>query len=192
MNYDEFIKQKISLNYSYGHKCRSDLSSTFHYQKPCIEWACEKGRSALFQDTGLGKTLQQLLWADSVVKETGGNVLILAPLSVVNQTAREGVKFGINTSVCRTMGDVRPGINITNYEILHHFDCSKFDGVVVDESGIMKNFSGKIRNQIIDNFKHTPYKLSCSATPAPNYPVELGNQSEFLGVLSRTEMLATY
>jgi hypothetical protein len=134
VNYDEFIKQKIALNYSHGHKCRSDLSSTFHYQKPCIEWACEKGRAALFQDTGLGKTLQQLLWSDSVVKETGGNVLILAPLSVTNQTSREGIKFGVNTSVCTTMADVKPGINITNYEKLSHFDCSKFDVDTIPEN----------------------------------------------------------
>ena len=192
MDYDAFLARKLELNYSFGHDCLADLSATFHYQKPCIEWACKKGRAALFQDTGLGKTLQQLMWADSVVKSTSGKVIVLAPLSVTRQTVREGEKFGISVNLCSSMEDVKDGINITNYEKLHLFDCSVFDGVVVDESGIMKNFSGKIRNQIIDNFKHTPYKLSCSATPAPNDPMELGNQSEFLGIMSRTEMLSMF
>jgi len=192
MDYTEFLKNKSSIHYSHGHQYIDSMSDLFHYQKPCVEWATQKGRSALFQDTGLGKTIQQLAWADSVCKETDGKVLILAPLSVTNQTVEEGLKFGLTVNKCRSNAEIKKGINITNYDILSHFDCSKLDGVVLDESGILKNFTGKIRNEIISNFRNTPYKLACSATPAPNDMMEIGNHAEFLGVMSRTEMLATY
>lgn len=192
MDYQEFLKQKTIINHSYGHECRADLSLAIPFQRPCIEWACQKGRSALFHDTGLGKTFQQLLWSDSVVKETKGKVLVVAPLSVSSQTVREGKKFGIEVNKIRHEQDIRPGINITNYEILKHFNCSQFDGVVIDESSILKNYSGKIRNEIIDLFRYTPYKLACTATPAPNDVMEIGNHAEFLGVMSRSEMLATF
>jgi len=192
MDYAEFIKQKSTINHSHGHKCLSDLSRVFHYQKPVIEWACEKGRAAIFQDCGLGKSLEQLAWADSVCRKTNGSVLILAPLSVVPQTQKEGVKFGFDVNIARDDSAVKKGINITNYEILNHFNCSTFDGVVLDESGILKNFAGKIRNDIVTFFNGTPYKLACTATPAPNDMMEIGNHAEFLGVMSRNEMLATY
>ena len=192
MEYQEFLKQKTFINHSYGHECHADLSKAFHYQKAAIEWATKKGRCALFEDTGLGKTYQQIMWADSVVKETKGKVLILSPLSVSSQTVNEGSKFGIKINKCRKNEDVKYGINITNYEILNHFDCSQFDGVVLDESSILKNYSGKVRNEIINCFANTPYKLACTATPAPNDMMEIGNHAEFLGVMSRVEMLATF
>ena len=192
MKYSDFLQKKSEIHHSYGHECIADLSAAFHYQKPCVEWACKKGRSAIFQDCGLGKSYEQLAWSDSVCKKTGGKVLIVAPLSVAPQTVREGQKFGINVNRCREDDEVQPGINITNYEILSHFNCSQFDGIVLDESSILKNYSGKIRNDIISFFNHTPYKLACTATPAPNDMMEIGNHAEFLGVMSRTEMLATY
>jgi superfamily II DNA or RNA helicase len=119
-------------------------------------------------------------------------VLILAPLAVSKQTAREGRKFGVDVNICRDQSDVKPGINITNYEMLHHFDPAHFAGVVLDESGILKAYTGKYRTQIIEAFCRTPYRLACTATPAPNDHAELGNHSEFLGVMSRTEMLSMF
>lgn len=164
----------------------------FDWQRVIVRWAIYKGRAALFQDCGLGKTPEQLEWAWQVHKKTGGNVLILAPLAVSIQTQREGIKFGIPVNVCKSQPDAKPGINITNYERLHRFDACSFVGVVLDESSILKSYTGKVRNQIISSFLNTPYKLACTATPAPNDYTELGNTSEFLGVMTRSEMLAMF
>jgi superfamily II DNA or RNA helicase len=119
-------------------------------------------------------------------------VLVLAPLAVAHQTVREGVKFGIACAFAATQSDVQPGITITNYEKLSHFDPDTFHGVVLDESSILKAYTGKIRNQIIESFEQTPFRLACSATPAPNDHMELGNHAEFIGVMTRTEMLAMF
>lgn len=192
MKYEEFIKNKKTVFRSSGFDAVDINPMLFDFQRDIVKWACKKGRAALFEDCGLGKTPQQLEWARQVCNYTHGNVLILAPLAVSKQTKREGEKFGIPVNICRTQEDVIPGINITNYEMLQHFDASEFSGIVLDEAGIIKNQSGKIRNEIIDAFINTPYKLSCTATPAPNDYMELGNQCEFLGVLTRTEMLATF
>ena len=164
----------------------------FEWQKDITRWALRKGRAALFEECGNGKTIQQLEFADQVAKREGMPVLIVAPLTVGAQTLREAQKFGYSAAICRTQDDVTPGINITNYEMLQHFDGRSFAGVVLDESSILKNYTGKMRNQIIEMFKDTPYRLSCTATPSPNDYMELGNQVEFLGIMSRTEMLATY
>ena len=125
-------------------------------------------------------------------EHTGMPSLIVAPLTVGEQTKREAEKFGYTAALCRTQKDVQPGINITNYEMLDHFDPDSFGGVVLDESSILKNCMGKVRTQIIEMFRNVPYRLSCTATPSPNDYMELGNQVEFLGIMSRTEMLATY
>jgi DNA modification methylase/superfamily II DNA or RNA helicase len=130
--------------------------------------------------------------AAGVCDETGGDVLILAPLAVAQQTRREGEKFGISVAVARSQSDVRPGITITNYEMLPHFDASHFAGVVLDESSILKSYDGKTRTAITQAFGRTPYRLACTATPAPNDHMELGNHAEFLGIMSRTEMLAMF
>lgn len=165
----------------------------FEWQKDICYWALKKGKAAIFASCGVGKTPMQLQWAQAVVEHTGKPVLVVCPLAVAEQTKREAEKFGFeNVRVVREQVQVGDGINITNYEILEHFDVSEFSGVVVDESSILKCFTGKIRTQIIEMFKYTPYKLSCTATPAPNDYMELGNQAEFLNVMSRTEMLATY
>lgn len=137
-------------------------------------------------------TIQQLTWANAVSEKTKGSVLILAPLAVTEQTKEEGKKFNIPVNICMSNNDVKKGVNITNYEKLHKFNTDVFDGIVLDESGILKNFSGAMRNQIIDSFQKTPYRLACTATPAPNDWIELGNHAEFLGVMSRAEMLATF
>lgn len=161
----------------------------FPHQSALVNWALRKGRCAIFADTGLGKTLMQLDWARAV--SAAGPVLILAPLAVAEQTVDEGARFGISLTYRKRP---IPGdrIVITNYERLDAFDPSIYSGVVLDESSILKSFTGKTRNAIIDAFAATPYRLACTATPAPNDHTELGNHSEFLGIKSRTEMLAEY
>jgi hypothetical protein len=166
--------------------------AAFNWQKDIDRWALRKGKAALFADCGLGKTLMQLIWACEVCKHTGGNVLILAPLAVSSQTAREGKKFGIPITICRSQQDVKPGINITNYERLDKFDTSAFVGVVLDESSILKAYTGKIKQQINDAFQNTSYKLACTATPAPNDHMELLNHAEFLGVMKSSEALSIW
>lgn len=157
-------------------------SNMFDFQKFIVKRALKAGKYAIFADCGLGKTLMQLEWANQVCKETKGKVLILAPLAVVGQTIQEGLKFGIDMT----------NIDVQNYEQLGNIDCSVYSGVVLDESSILKNFEGATKKQIIDSFSATPYKLACTATPSPNDPMELGNHSEFLDVMSRNEMLAMY
>jgi hypothetical protein len=165
----------------------------FDFQKDLTRWATERGKAALFEDCGLGKTPQQLAWAEHVVREYNKPVLVLAPLAVSKQTVREGGKFGIEAHVAVEQSDVtKPSIYVTNYEKLHHFDPSAFAGVVLDESSILKSFTGATRNMLIERFASTPMKLACTATPAPNDFMELGNHAEFLGVLTRTEMLSTF
>lgn len=193
-NYNSFIEAKKIEHKSSGFhiEIKNINKMLFDWQKVLVRWAVGKGRCAIFADCGLGKTPIQLVWADQINKHTNKDILILAPLSVSKQTQREGEKFGVSVNICLSQKDVLPGINITNYERLHLFDASKFIGIVLDESSIMKNFSGKIRNQIIDMFCKTPYKLCCTATPAPNDYPELGSHSEFLGVMTRSEMLSMF
>jgi superfamily II DNA or RNA helicase len=158
----------------------------FPFQRDIVKWALRRGRAAIFADCGSGKTPMQLSWAQQIP----GKVLILAPLAVAQQTVREGAKFGIDLVYSRATSDSR--ITITNYEMLDHFDPADYTGIVLDESSILKSYDGKFRKQIIDQFRDTPFKLACTATPAPNDHMELGNHSEFMGVLSRTEMLSTF
>ncbi|KAA6348686.1 hypothetical protein EZS27_003919 [termite gut metagenome] len=163
----------------------------FEFQKYCVRKALSKGRFCLFEECGLGKTLQQLEWANQVICHTSQPVIIIAPLAVVGQTVLEGEKFGIPVKKYEH-GNERPCVYITNYEQLENIDTSLFSGVVLDESSILKNFTGAMRNLIIDRFRYTKYKLACSATPSPNDPMELGNHAEFMGVITRNEMLSMY
>ena len=192
--YDEFLKQKQIVPLIFGHHVSDDElnENLFDFQRVIVKWALRRGRAAIFADTGLGKTLMQTSWADNVVSHTGGDVLIVAPLCVAQQTVREGEKFGVDINYCRDQSLIKPGINITNYEILDKFDLSLFAGVVLDESSILKNRDGKTRNAIIDACQQVPYRLSCTATPSPNDFMELGNQSEFLGIMDMSEMLAMF
>lgn len=194
MEYNEFLKSKWVAHATSGFDINiSEINDKlFHYQKDIVKWALKKGKAALFAGTGLGKTAMQLEWARHVHEETQLPILILAPLAVSQQTIREGVKFGIDVNLAESQKDVINGVNISNYEKLHHFDPSTFSGIVLDESSILKSFDSKYKQLIIDMFRDTPYKLACTATPAPNDYVELGNHSEFLNILSRVEMLATY
>lgn len=160
----------------------------FDFQRDITAWALRRGRAAIFADCGLGKTPMQLEWA----KHVPGDVLILAPLAVSAQTVREGAKFGIEVRYARDQDQVKPGITVTNYEMLEHFDADAFKGIVLDESSILKSYNGKTRTAIIQAFEQTPFRLACTATPAPNDYMELGNHAEFLGVMSRAEMLSMF
>lgn len=193
MNYQEFIKSKALIDTPTGFESVRFNEKLFQFQRDVVSWACRRGRAALFEDCGLGKTPQQLDWSHKVLEHTGKSVLILAPLCVAEQTEREGGKFGINVVHVREQCEVAGiGIYITNYERLHKFDVSEFGAIVLDESSILKSFEGATRNQIIELFNRTPYKLACTATPAPNDYMELGNHAEFLGVMSRVEMLSMF
>ena len=194
MDYLQFIERKGITSESSGFDIdRDDLAlALFDFQRDIVRWALKKGKCAIFADCGMGKTLMQLEWSQKVHEYTGEDILILAPLSVAAQTEREGAEFGYEVTICETQDDVRDGLNITNYEKLERFDVSRFIGVVLDESSILKSSTGKIRSMIIDRFSDTPYRLACTATPAPNDFMELGNHSEFLGIMTREEMLATY
>lgn len=189
VKYAEFLKRKTVVDVPTGLKVIPPLcAQLFDFQKDITSWALKRGRAAIFADCGMGKTPMQLEWA----KHVDGDVLILAPLSVAQQTVREGIKFGINVNYCRDKKDVKTGITITNYEMLEHFDPSVFKGIVLDESSILKSYTGAFRNLIIESFKNTPFRLACTATPAPNDYMELGNHAEFLGVMTRTEMLSMF
>lgn len=194
MEYIDFLKSKEEKVVNNGFKVsREDLNNNlFEYQKDIVLWALAKGKAAVFTQCGTGKTIIQLEWANQVNKHTDGKILILTPLAVAKQTQNEGAKFGINTTICRCQEDVNSGINIANYDILHKFNLNEFVGIVLDESSCLKDFTSKTKIEIIEGFKNTKYKLACSATPSPNDHMELGNHSEFLNVMSRTEMLAMY
>ena len=192
MSYQQFLSAKRQTIEAVGFDPEQFIAPLFPFQRDIVTMACRVGRFCIWADCGMGKTAMQLEWASQVCRNTKGNVLILAPLAVSRQTVREGAKFGISCSFAATQADVQPGITVTNYEKLVHFDPSAFDGVVLDESSILKAYTGKIRNQIIESFAQTPFRLACSATPAPNDHMELGNHAEFIGVMTRTEMLAMF
>lgn len=164
----------------------------FHFQRDIVAWALERGRAALFEERGLGKTAQQLAWAAEICRHTGRDVLIFAPLVVAAQTAGEGEKFGIPVTVCRDAADVRPGINIANYERLHLFEPSRFVGAVADESSIVKSYTGVTKRRLVEWFGRVDYGLACTATPSPNDTLELGNHAELLRVMSSHEMIARW
>lgn len=191
--YSTWLASKRIVDRPTGFEPRALSPIMFPFQSAIVRWACKRGRAALFADCGLGKTIMQLEWAREVCRETGGNVMILAPLAVGPQTVREARdKLGIEATLCRSQDDVRPGINVANYEMLEHFDAGTFHGVVLDESSILKSYTGSIRNAIIAAFQSTPYRLACTATPAPNDYMELGNHAEFVGAMTRTEMLSMF
>ena len=188
MNYEKYIKGKMAVSERIGIPDAEISPVLFPWQADLVCRALGRGRFCLFTDTGTGKTLMQLEWAKHVAEH--GRVLILAPLAVAEQTVAEGVKLHMALKYLRE--DDGSPIVVTNYEMLSHFNAEDFAGIVLDESSILKSFTGKIRTQIIESFAMTPYRLACTATPAPNDHMELGNHAEFLGEKSRTEMLAEY
>jgi len=192
--YTQFIKKKGAVAVPTGFEPNELPARLFDYQRDLVVWACRRGRAALFADTGLGKSGMQLAWADQVARHTGKPVIIFAPLAVAAQTVREASAFGIygvkQVREAGEIGDAR--IVVTNYERLERFDPSMFSGVVLDESSILKHHDAKTRAAITEAFARTPYRLACTATPAPNDVTELGNHAEFLGICSRVEMLSEY
>lgn len=169
------------------------MASLKPHQDLTVRFLLKAGCGAAFLDTGLGKTLVALEWGRQVHKATGKPVLMLAPLAVGPQHQAEAEKFGIEGMYLREPGgNALPPVTITNYERLHLWDVSRFAGIVLDESSILKSFQGKTKQQIIAAFRDTPYRLACTATPAPNDHMELGNHAEFLGVMRSAEMLSRF
>jgi len=190
MNYEDFLSSKGIKIESVGREI--DVLEInpilFPFQKDIVKWAVKKGRCAIFLDTGLGKTFIQLEWARLINQKT----LIVAPLSVARQTIREGKKIGVEVNYCHDSAQLKDGINITNYELIDNFSSDSIRAIVLDESSILKSLSGKIRTKLISKFPDIKYKLCCTATPAPNDFIELGNHTHFLGVCTRQEMLAMF
>ncbi len=196
MTYQDFLASKRALVMPVGFDIDPNAINPklFEFQKAITRWALRKGRCAIFADTGLGKTLMQVEWARWVAATCGKPVLILAPLSVARQTVKEAEKFGVSVAYIRSMDAVNDAqsVYISNYEMLEHFDAEKFGGVVLDESSILKNLDGKLRHLLTSTFANTPYRLCCTATPAPNDITEIGRHAEFLGIMSNSEMLAAF
>jgi len=194
--YDQFLESKIKTHIDSGFDHPGRWAHLYPFQEYCVKLAIKKGRFAMFEDCGLGKSRQQLTWAHEVVNFTNKAVIILAPLAVVSQTIQEGIKIGIEPIEYHdgfySMDELPAAVYITNYEQLENISASDFVGIVLDESSIIKNFEGAYRNLLIDNFGNTPYKLCCTATPSPNDPMELGNHAEFLNAMNYNEMLAMY
>lgn len=195
MDYNEFIQsKKVTVRLS-GFQVEPEAINPmlFLFQRDIVRWALRLGKAAIFAECGLGKTFMQLEWAKHVVEHTGGKVLILAPLAVAYQTVDEGLKLGIEVAQVKDQSEVGDhAIVIANYERLHLLDASQFDGIVLDESSILKSFMGKTKRAIIEAFERTPYKLACTATPAPNDHLELGNHAAFLDILPANEMISRW
>ena len=186
--YQSFLSAKSVIHHASGITPKETHEILFPFQRDIVKWALRRGRACIFADCGMGKTFMQIEWA----RQIPGDVLILAPLAVATQTIDEAAKLGCFVRYCRDGADVKPGITITNYEMLEHFDASRFAGVVLDESSIIKHFDGKTRQEVIKRFANTLFRLACTATPAPNDHMELGNHAEFVGAMSRTEMLSMF
>lgn len=192
-SYADFLAAKAARAETTGITVAPEaIHPTLHrWQAEIVTWAAGVGRAAIWADTGLGKTFMQVEWLRHVVGRGYG--LIVAPLAVCHQTIREAAKIGVPVTYVRTSGEIGdPGIYITNYEMVDHVDPSELRAVVLDEASILKQSDGKTRTKLIRHFDQVPYRLACTATPAPNDPEELTNQAEFLGHMSRTHMLAAY
>lgn len=189
MEYDDFLLAKQFRDNPTGITEIPELNAMMKpFQHDITTWALRRGRACIFADCGMGKTFMQLEWARCVP----GDVLIVAPLAVSDQTIREGIKFGIPGIEYSGDGIKRGKITITNYERLEKFNPEDYNGIVLDESSIIKSYTGSFRNYIIDNFNNVPFRLACTATPAPNDFMELGNHAEFVGAMTRTEMLSMF
>lgn len=188
MNYEDYLEKKRQMGSNSGFEPSFIPDYLFDFQKSLVDWSIQKGRGALFEDCGLGKTIQELVWAKNVCKQTNSNVLILTPLAVSHQSKREADKFGIEAEISFD-GMVKSNITITNYEKLCKFNSSDFKGVVIDESSCLKNFDSAHKAEITEFMHKTPYRLLGTATAAPNDYIELGTSSEALGYLGFMDML---
>jgi len=192
MNYTDFLNKKTQVGCDHGFEPLWMPGILFDFQKHLVEWACLKGRAAIFADCGLGKTFMQLAWAENVVRKTEHPVIIFAPLAVAEQTQREAVKIGLEVAYCRSQSEITSGINIANYEMLEHFTPDSFGGIVLDESSILKNYGGATRKLLTEFSQNINYRLACTATPAPNDLIEIINHSEFLGLMNGKECIAMF
>lgn len=193
--YTDLLSQKLRPASPTGFRVdQADLhEKLFPFQRAVVAWGCRQGSSAFLEDCGLGKSLQQLEWARQVIKHAGGRVLIYAPLTVAKQTMAEAAKIDLAVTLARDAADmIEPGIYVTNYDRFHRFANVELTGIVLDESSILKSLDGKTRTALIANYQSVPYRLCCTATPAPNDIAEIANHAEFLGIKTRTEMLATF
>ncbi len=193
MGYEDFLIRKRIIDPMTGLKAVPPLPDVlFPHQRDIVQWALRRGRAAVFAGTGLGKTLMELTWAVEVARHTGKPVLVFAPLAVSAQHIREADRFGVPARIAKSQDDVADGVNVTNYQKIGAFDLSAFGGVVLDESSILKSTDGHYRTRLIEECARIPFRLAATATPAPNDFMELGNHAEFLGVMSYTDMLATF
>jgi hypothetical protein len=192
--YQTFLARKAVTDPATGMREVPSLpDAMFPFQRDIVSWALRRGRAAIFAGTGLGKSFMELAWGRTVADQSpGAMVLLLAPLAVSAQLLREADKFGVPARLVRTQDDCAPGINITNYQKLEHFDLTQFLGVILDEASILKSSDGHYKAMLIAACASVPFRLSATATPAPNDFMELGNQADFLGVMSHTDMLATF
>lgn len=194
MSYHEFLARKGRGFEGVGIDCQpSDVSpDLFPFQREIVAWAVRKGCAAIWADTGLGKTRMQVAWADHMTRD-GGRALILAPLAVAAQTVTEAARIGVDVAYVHDQAEAEGHrVVITNYDRLHLIDTAAYDAVVLDESSILKAFSGTTKRALVEGFANTPYRLSCSATPAPNDIQELCNHADFLGVMKPAEMRSTF
>lgn len=193
MSYMSTIERSIVRAEPQGISRSIDINPTCRdHQRHGVQFTLEQGRGALFYDTGLGKSLCCFEWARHVEAERNKPVLMFAPLGVAHQHVREAYKFGYDARVVKTADDIRPGLNITNYERLHHFDPHMFGGVVLDESSIIKSFTGITTRKLMAFAEPIPFRLAATATPAPNDHMELGQHSQWLGVMRSNEMLSRW
>lgn len=194
LTYEAFLQSKRIFATPAGFDYPKDSlhPALFPWQRDIVYWALRRGRAAIFADCGLGKTLMQLVWAERVAHHTGKPVLILAPLAVAQQSAYEADKFDIEAMYCREADLGQSSIVLTNYERLHHFDASCYGGLVADESSILKNLDGKTRRALTAFAAIIPYRLCCTATPAPNDTMELVSHAEFLSIMTAKELLALF
>lgn len=192
-SYEAFLREKSRVDPPTGLSELPDLPGVlFPFQRDIVSWALRRGRAAVFAQTGLGKSLMELSWGKAVHEATGGDVLLITPLAVAAQMVREAEKFGLPAKQCASQSEVEPGVTVTNYAKLHHFDMSRFVGVILDESSILKAFDGKTRCMLVEGCADIPYRLAATATPAPNDFTELGNHAEFLGVMTLTGMQSIF
>lgn len=193
MSYQDFLREKVAHAHAAGPVIDPDaLHPMLHdWQREIVSWAAAVGRAAIWADTGLGKTIMQVQWAESVRGD--GSALIVAPLAICRQTVREAAKINVTATYVRDPDEMSgPGVYVTNYEMVELFDPAEFAAMVLDEASILKQSDGKTRSMLIRHFQSVPYRLACTATPAPNDPEELTNQAEFLGHSTRVNMLAAY
>jgi DNA modification methylase/superfamily II DNA or RNA helicase len=190
--YEDFLRAKVIATPDAGFECSAVNSQLFPFQREIVRWALRKGRAAIFADCGLGKSGMQLEWCKRVAEHTGGEVLCLTTLAVTSQMQREAEKFGVDARVIRSDADAHAPVVIANYEILHKLNPQRYAGISLDESSVLKAYSGKTKRMLVEAFKATPYRLCNTATPAPNDHQELGNHCEFLGIMTSHKMLARW